>query len=457
MDYNPKSQYRCTIIRGKSISRMDDYLPIYANILNEICPIRADKFNETFDKKLSKYIKDDEKTIKNHRTENVQKLLGMCYEKEEIIYVSRRTIKYIDDGDQPAFFKGVCFNFQQPNGSQKVQTLKEKVHHEVNIKPYHYILALLKLASDNSTILTKNEIAYYVLNALEVLQGNITIGQVFDKILSDRKKGEMNEVKWEGKASSYNMQHINEQIDYLLLANLIRKDKTNIKLNDREIITINLFNKELNTPLQFSIAKYDLSKEGINKEIELDWQEYFGNIADDDYKSFKTTIDSLEEKITEVAERKLSTVEIGDAGEEFVLKIEKEEVHHFNPRLVNKVNHHGKTKGLGYDVTSIEAGRNKKTPEFLRYIEVKATIRVTPPNLSDTLDSITLTRSEWVAAEQHLSHFYIYRVYFTSECTFLNIINNPFQKNNDGLIYTTPTLYRLEFGDKGIDEKHEYA
>ncbi len=39
--YNPDIQYRCTIIRGKSISRMDDYLPIYAEILNEICPISA--------------------------------------------------------------------------------------------------------------------------------------------------------------------------------------------------------------------------------------------------------------------------------------------------------------------------------------------------------------------------------------------------------------------------------
>ncbi len=29
--YNPESQYRCTIIRGKSQSDMEDLLPLYAN------------------------------------------------------------------------------------------------------------------------------------------------------------------------------------------------------------------------------------------------------------------------------------------------------------------------------------------------------------------------------------------------------------------------------------------
>jgi len=97
MSFNPDVQYRCTIIRGKSISRMDDYLPIYAEILNEICPIPAKQFDGTFDKKLSHYIKDDNKTIKNHRTENVDKLLGMYFVKDGIIYISDRTKKFLDN------------------------------------------------------------------------------------------------------------------------------------------------------------------------------------------------------------------------------------------------------------------------------------------------------------------------------------------------------------------------
>ena len=149
----------------------------------------------------------------------------------------------------------------------------------------------------------------------------------------------------------------------------------------------------------------------------------------------------------------ISRLELGDEGERFVLKMEKDIVKAFNSRLINKVNHHGKTRGLGYDITSIEAGRNKKNPEFLRYIEVKATKRVHPPDFSNTQDTINMTRNEWVAAEQHANHFYIYRVYFTAQGKFVSIINDPAKKNKNNILYATPTSYRVEFGEDAVDEK----
>ena len=36
--YNHSNQYRCTIIRGKSQSEIDNMLPAYANVLDDICP-----------------------------------------------------------------------------------------------------------------------------------------------------------------------------------------------------------------------------------------------------------------------------------------------------------------------------------------------------------------------------------------------------------------------------------
>jgi len=221
MSFNPDIQYRCTIIRGKSISRMDDYLPIYAEILNEVCPIPAKEFDGTFDKKLSRYIKDDDKTIRNHRTENADKLLGMYFEKDGIIYISERTKKFLEDNDQPAFFKSVCFKFQQPNGSQKINTTADKVQNKINFKPYHFILALLKSAASKNIVLTKDEVAYYVLNALEVLQGTVSVDEVLKAILADRANKIQKKVETPGKAYSYSFQHINEQFDYLELANLI--------------------------------------------------------------------------------------------------------------------------------------------------------------------------------------------------------------------------------------------
>lgn len=460
MSFNPDLQYRCTIIRGKSISRMDDYLPIYAEILNEICPIPAKQFDETFDKKLSRYIKDDDKTIRNHRTENVDKLLGMYFEKDGIIYISERTKKFLEDNDQPAFFKSVCYKFQQPNGSQKIQTTtREKIKNGISFKPYHFILSLLKTAATKKVILTKNEVAYYVLNALEVLQGKVSVDEVLNEILKDREKGIEKKVDT-SKNYAWGYQHINEQYDYLELANLIRQDGKHIWLNARELSSIDFFIEDLKRPLAINFSKFNLDRKGASKEVELEWQSYFGGLTDAEEEKFATTIDSLEEALPTDELPKtpsISTIELGDEGENFVLQIERDIVKEFNPRLVNKVNFHGKQRGLGYDITSIEASRNIKYPEYLRYIEVKATKRVHPPDFTDTLDTINLTRNEWVAAEQQSNHFYIYRIYFTTKGTFISIINDPVKKNDDGLLYATPTVYRLEFGDKAVDEKLKFA
>jgi hypothetical protein len=460
MNFNPDLQYRCTIIRGKSISRMDDYLPIYAETLNLICPIPSKDFDEAFDKNLSRFIKGNDKTIWNHRTENAGKLLGMYFELDGIIYLSGRTKKFLEDNDQPAFFKSVCFRFQQPNGSQKIQTtLNEKIQNKICFKPYHFVLGLLKAAANRKITLSKNEIAYYVLNALQVLQGKVTIDEVLSAIVTDRTKGIEKKVDT-SKNYAWGYQHINEQFDYLELANLIRRDRNYIWINPKEITAIEFFIDDLNNPLAIDFSKFNLKERGASKKIEQLWQIYFGEISLEEQEKFVTTIESLEsvisiEKLTKTIDT--SKIELGDEGEYFVLQVEKDIVKAFNPRLVNKVNHHGKTRGLGYDITSIEASRNKKNPEYLRYIEVKATKRVHAPDFTDAIDTINLTRNEWVAAEQQSNHFYIYRIYFTSKGTFISIINDPVKKHEDGLLYATPTVYRLEFGDKAVDEKLKFA
>ncbi|MBL7128026.1 MAG: DUF3883 domain-containing protein [Ignavibacteria bacterium] len=456
MNYNPDNQYRCTIIRGKSISKMDDLLPIYSEILNDICPIPTSQFAKIFDYKLTKYIKDNKKTIRNHRTENAGKLLGMYFEKDGIVNMTERTQKFLKDNDQPALFKSVCFRFQQPNGSQKIQTIRKKCDTKICFKPYHFVIRILKIANDNETTLTKNEIAYYVLNSLDTLQGKVSPETVYNRIISDRNKKIINKVETPGKAYSYSIQHINEQYDHLELSNLIRKDNKHIWLNNKEKKAIDTFIKDFNNPISFKVCEYNLEGDKIGNQITRDWQEYFGQISKTEINSFYTTLDSLDlhRKVSKpILDADLSTIELGDEGEDVVLKIEKDRVKSFNPRLVNKVNYHGKMKGLGYDITSIEADRNPKNPEFFRYIEVKSTKRVHPPKFIEILDSINLTRNEWVAAEQHSKHYYIYRVYFTNHGIFISVINNPVKKNEERKLFAVPINYRLEFNDKAVDEK----
>ena len=91
----------------------------------------------------------------------------------------------------------------------------------------------------------------------------------------------------------------------------------------------------------------------------------------------------------------------------------------------------------------------------LVFIEVKTTFRTTAPN-PDFQIAIDLTRNEWVAACQQREHFYIYRLFFTNSGTFLYILKNPYQKNEDGVVYVAPTSYRIEYRLNVSDEREAF-
>ena len=54
--YTPENQYRCTIIRGKSQTEMEDYLPLYANMVHKFCPCKEDMFKDLKRKSIMKDI-----------------------------------------------------------------------------------------------------------------------------------------------------------------------------------------------------------------------------------------------------------------------------------------------------------------------------------------------------------------------------------------------------------------
>lgn len=95
-------------------------------------------------------------------------------------------------------------------------------------------MKVLQIAKNGSIILTKKEIGYYILNSLDVLQGIASPFEVLDAIVADRKNRIQREVQTPGKASSFDYQHINEQINPLELANLIISKDGVVGLNPRE-------------------------------------------------------------------------------------------------------------------------------------------------------------------------------------------------------------------------------
>ena len=463
-NFNPDLQYRCTIIRGKAQKELDNLLPAYANIVAEICPCTKDVFDQEFNDRLSEIIynstfenleENNQKTIRNHITEIAGKLFGLYYFDDHYIYVSPSNQKLLEDNDQPAFFKNLCLNFQFPNGTQKIQTVEERINDGIKFKPFHFVLSLLSIAQKNRITITKDEIGYYVLNAKQVLQGTISIEDVLGTILKDRASNNVKKLD----SGSFHTQHIREQLNLLTLANLIIIDGNNVILNKAENLIIDEFIKELNTPLKFNIFSYNLNNEDEKKQMYYDWSEYFGKIAVLNPEILSTSIEALQREEIEkpkVEKKGVDYTILGDEGEDYVFNLEKNRVSVFYPRLVNKVLLLGKQRGLGYDISSIEADENKEEPEFARFIEVKSTKRITDPDLTDNswTDTVNLTRKEWIAAKQYRSAYNIYRVYFTPNATIVRKINDPFGKNEQGTITVLPTLYRMDFGSESIDKQY---
>jgi len=463
--FNPAIQYRCTIIRGKAQRELDNLLPAYANIIADICPCTKNIFDKEFNDYLAKAIYNqsftnlsdaNQKTIRNHITEIAGKLFGLYYEDGQFVYESDSNKKLLIDNDQPAFFKNLCLNFQFPNGTQKIQTIAERIQDKIQFKPFHFILDLLIKAQSKKITLTKNEISYYVLNAKQVLQGKIKSSEVIQTILKDRK----NKVVKKVPAGSYHNQHITEMLNLLVLANLITLKENYLYLNKHETKVINIFTKELNRPLRFDIFKYDLSNNIDKKQMYYDWFNYFGKIAVTDYNILSTPVTFLQEKALQqnkkIIHKDSKHKIIGDEGEEFVFNLEKNRVNNSYPRLGNKVLFLGNQRGLGYDIASVEADENKQEPEFARFIEVKSTKRITIPDLNDItwIDSINLTRKEWIAAKQYRKAYNIYRVYFTPNKIIVRKINDPFGKNEKRITNVLLILYRMDFNSQSIDQQY---
>ena len=171
--YIPENQYRCTIIRGKSQSDMEDLLPLYANMVHKYCPCKESDFKTSCQKTLAKTLfhtssfdalsKGNQKTVDNHLTEIAGTLLGLYYpiREEDGVYIyESESCKYlIDNNDYPTFFKNLCLNFQFPNGAKWIQFIKEDIENNIRIKPFCYVVALLYYAQlqKEKELLTKQE------------------------------------------------------------------------------------------------------------------------------------------------------------------------------------------------------------------------------------------------------------------------------------------------------------
>ncbi len=350
---------------------------------------------------------------------------------------------------------------QFPNGSQKPQTVIERVADGICIRPNAFVLKLLLIARTANVAITKKDLGYYMLNSLDVLQGKASPYEVLEAIVEDKRNGIEREIVVPGKASSYSNQHINEQLNFLELANLVRfTEERQVVLNPSESNAISLIAETWDKKPAFDVYSYDLSSIQGRKDFQYDWDMYFGQLSEfaGDFAtsaaSLIVTTDGKEAKTPQATNSGTNLTEFGDEGEELVFNYEKARVGAYSSRLANKVLALGKTRGLGYDIQSViaEPGPND---EFVKYIEVKSTKRFTVPDLNDNLwvDSLNITRNEWIAAQQHKEFYSIFRVYFTCKGVTIFVITNVAEKLNNNSMQATPVTYRVDFNNSCVDSK----
>lgn len=335
-------------------------------------------------------------------------------------------------------------------GRKKIDKLYEDFSNSIQLKPFCYVIAMLKEAEAYNTKLLKQEIGFYALNNLDVLQGKVSAKEVVERILQDRS----NKIKRSPLSGSHDWQHIKEQFNLLELTNIIEVDASHIWLNPSAKEAIELFiSKEkdfLLPPKKVNYQNLDCLRTFIS-----DWRRYKGVFAIE-LQNIKENISTSDAFVGVNGSAIKSTTDLGDEGEALVFRLEQERIRSYKTRLVNKVLLLGKTKGLGYDICSLEGDENPSNPEFARYIEVKATRRVTEPKFDKNWsDSLNLTSKEWVAAQQYGEYYNIYRVYFTKHKTIVIRIQNPYSLTEKEEIEVYPTIYQMNFGVSVIEKRYE--
>lgn len=455
MAYDPTKQYRCDIVRSRSIRYTDDLLPAYANIIDTLCPCNERDFISGFNNALKIYLLSlgcpaNEKALNNHRTETAKTLFGMYYvDHLGNVQSSERTKQYLIDRDQPAFFKDICYKLQFPNGMTKNPKLKQRIDDGIQVYPCRFLLETMQIAEKEGILLTKQEAGYYVLNAFDVLTGKSSPSEVVSCIKKDRKNGIIRTIP-EG---SYNWQHITGLITYLEYANLVvsskgrTKDKIVLRLNNLESPAISIFVRNREEKLAFDVKKYVLgsgSGATVQEGFRRDWDIYNSEISDQ-YFNFYTLPTSLGITGMKVPAKPTVgfTAAIGAVGEKYVFDYEVARVEKINPAYKFHVKDRSHERRIGFDIESICASGKNPLEEI--YIEVKTTSRVTEPSGVSAFDMVNLTHYEWKAACDYGDRFFLYRVYLVKGKVLLYIIGDVSAKESAKLIEINAPSYQVRF------------
>jgi hypothetical protein len=451
MSLNP-IQRRTVIIRGRGQTEMDTLLPIFANLVERNTPLPPSDFDAAMIKSIEAIFPGlSNKTHRNYLTEIIGQLFSMFYIEDGLVEIAPLTLKLIENGDQPAFFKVLVSRLQFPNPSAKKNKYDEEVEDGLCVKPLVLVLDLLKVAHSHQDRVSFGELAFFLLNNLEALQGRLSGADIYALIL--RARGRQQTIPtFQGSAAA---QHIREALNLLVLANLIRTDSSTYWVNQLESAAIDEICKNSSSSELFRFRNSFESHE----EYQQAWKKYLTDLSSVPISIYETQINTLgavsPQRLVAGKPRRRAS-DIGREGELLVLDLENLALESAFPGKGLVAQDYTAKRGIGFDIESFfhnEPGLNGGPHR----IEVKSTVRVTKPDLLGSIapDGFTLTRSEKQAIDTYRETFSIYRVYIFAGGYTIHILRNPSKLDKQKIITFLPDTWSANYLPSAIPKDYQ--
>ena len=444
-------------VRPRFKNDYDGVLIHMANLASGIRRENSDKFDQLMISGIRQYGENatkSDKTIQNWRTE-ISSLFGLFIDAGNgQKYASDNAIMLSESEDSVEFFKYFLYTFQYPGGHQKSRDVAEIIKQKIKFKPTRYILEVLR--SEKSAYITKAEATHCIFNDLRITRDRQDPNITYQKIIKNRKN--MTEYDWCGDIIRY----AGDILDYMVLANLLKKNGNNFSLIQSEKLSIDYFIR--NDPwfdgYECLYHHTEISATDTEK-IRKNWFLYvniFANKVDFktnilqyinyDPKTYSTLVqDTLQnskghwqfqqEPIQNNVEcqnfNPTTTKQIGDYGEALIIghermRLKKNDHLSFLKKVVFIPNQFG----IGFDIRSYDPENIKK----IINIEVKTTIS----NSENTFRSFHMTDNEWNVAGNIMGQYHVYRLQLRKEENNvihprLCIIKNPVQLYKENILH----------------------
>lgn len=465
----PKDHFRLHFVRPRFMSNNEEDLINLCTLLVEEGEWRKTAAAAAFRPKLRRRMPhlsaSNDKTVDNYFTE-VTSLFSLYEFDGDQAFVGMNAVRLAEKQNIFEFFLHHVSKFQFPGGHVTHETAMNHARNGIKFKPGKFLIGMLMAGQelkDNGRAfgIKPAEATWYAVNDLYVLRGERSAKEAVERLLRGRSNSEVdlgvpfNYLDYglpQGVVSAPGdfVRYARDCLTMLEYAQIIACSVDGfryLKPNAYDAITTVLTDDSWFSGYSALLGQEVSPSE--KEEVRADWLAFANRwdsseVADEDLDQNPKVGDSELIKAQVViaeppvvptwldiaASGGLTANEIGQIGEEIVMKHEVAKLIRAGMiDLAKKVKKIPNQFGVGYDINSWDERGNRIS------IEVKTTASVNPMRVN----SITLTPSEWKAAEQIGLSYLVYRlVLATKEGPTMVVLKDPVNLYKRGELDMTP-------------------